>query len=378
MLHRAAALLSCAAVLAASAHAEDARKPDVFKSAVTGKPVYRSLDALDFGPGGILLIGDGLGRQVLAVETGDTAPAAAWTAPIDRIDEKIAGRLGADAKGVAILDMAVNPASGRAYVAVRKEDDKSLLILTVDGAGRIEEFAPASVRFAAVPLGNGSASTLNKVTDVAWAGDRVLAAGRANEEFACKMFVAAVPLAHESAASVYSAETYHVSHRKWETKAPMSTVLPFEQNGKRYMVGAFSCTPVVKYRLDDLTPDAKVKGVSVVELGSGNRPLDMIAYEKGGKSFVLVNTFRFHHAKKPFGPSPYWTVRLDADLLAEDAEVNEKAANRLGKSPAAAKMTMVEAYHGVVEMSPLDKERALVLRRDPKTEVLSLAPLPLP
>jgi len=63
-------------------------------------------------------------------------------------------------------------------------------------------------------------------------------------------------------------------------------------------------TPLVRYPLEDLAPGAKVKGQSIIELGSGNQPLNMFTYEKDGKSYVLMNTFRFHHKVRPFGPSP--------------------------------------------------------------------------
>ena len=46
---------------------------------------------------------------------------------------------------------------------------------------------------------------------------------------------------------------------------------------------ALACTPVVRYPVDDVKAGAKVKGESVIELGSGNQPRTMIAYEKGGK-----------------------------------------------------------------------------------------------
>ncbi|MEK6237628.1 MAG: hypothetical protein N2C14_23215, partial [Planctomycetales bacterium] len=87
---------------------------------------------------------------------------------------------------------------------------------------------------------------------------------------------------------------------------------------------------------------------------------------------------RFHHNRRPFGPSPYWTVKFEQGLLAGEHDVNENAVRRLGKNyePAVATIQMVEAYHGVVQLDKLDDERALVLRQTEKG--LSLEPLPLP
>ena len=40
---------------------------------------------------------------------------------------------------------------------------------------------------------------------------------------------------------------------------------------------------MAKFRVDDIESGAKVKGVSMVELGSGNRPLDLFDYtDKSG------------------------------------------------------------------------------------------------
>jgi hypothetical protein len=116
----------------------------------------------------------------------------------------------------------------------------------------------------------------------------------------------------------------------------------------------------------------------MIELGSGNRPLDMFAYEKDGKPFVLANTFRFHHARKPFGPSPYWTVKFEQGLLAGSEAVNDKAVRRLkgAYQPATDRIEMVEAYHGVMQMDRLGSTHSLTVRDTGKG--LELVALPLP
>jgi hypothetical protein len=184
---------------------------------------------------------------------------------------------------------------------------------------------------------------------------------------------------HDAKASIFSTETYHVAHGKWETRAPMSSLMALEENGKTYVVGAFACTPIVKYPVDDLQPGSKVKGSSVVELGNGNRPLNMFMYEKNGKGYVLINTDRMHHARKPFGPSKYWTARIERELISENEKINEKALRRVDNSykELTDRIKLIEEYHGVVHMDRLDKERALVVKEDGKGG-LTLTPLALP
>jgi hypothetical protein len=355
-----------------------ARAETVFKSTQSGDPKIQSIDVIRFGPQGLLLIGDGKGSQVVAVDTGDTT-LKTWSAPaIEHIDEQLAGRLGVTAKALEIANLAVNPASGRAYFDVRRQGDPRAVILTVDGTGKVGEFTLDDVKHVRVALPRGEKAAPHKITDLAFAGDRILAAAQANEEFACKVYSIPCPLDPEAKATAFSTETYHVSHRRWETKAPMSTLIPWEEGGKKYVVGTFACTPVVKYPLEDLKPDAKVKGTSVVELGMGTRPKNMFIYEKDGKSYVLLNTERIFPKPKADGPSPFFTVRMDLGLLGENEKVNQQALLRLNSEgkPATDRIQVVEDYRGVIHLDRLDKDRALVVRQDGKGLTLTALALP--
>ena len=375
-------ILTSLALVAACGLLVEAASAKVLDKTTHGRPAFGSIEVLAFAPEGVLLIGDGRNSQVFAVATGDTIMAKVskpFATKVEGLGQKLGETLGTDSDGLEILDMAVNPASGKAYFAVKKKDDNAHAVLTVDGTGKIGELAMESVDYARLALDTGSGAKINRVTDIAWADDRAIVAGAANEEFASKIFVIRGPLSHEIKGLVHSAETYHVAHHKWETKAPMSAIIPYKEDDKTYVVGAFACTPVVKYSLDDLQPDAKVKGVSVVELGSGNKPLDMFAYEKDGREYVLANTFRFHHAKAPVGPSPYWTVRFERDLLGEKENVNEKATWRIDKErkPITDRIVFIDAYNGVTQMDQLDAGRALVVRMNAAGGV-DLEALPLP
>ncbi len=351
----------------------------VFKSTAQGKPDLKSIDVLGFAPEGVLLIGDGRGSQVIAVETNDATWQGGLETKIENIAARLAERLGAAADGIEMIDVATNPASGTVYIAVRKQDDKAYAILTVNKAGKIGELELDNVKYARAAL-DGGTSPVTKVTDVAWADDRVLASGRAAETFASKIFSIAAPLKHDDQGQIYSAETYHVSHGKWETNAPMSVMIPFRENDQTYVIGAFSCTPIVKYPVSAVQPGAQVKGTSVLELGSGNRPIDMFVYEKDGSVWVLSNTFRFHHDRRPVGPSPYWTVKFKQGILAEAEAVNEKALRRVKGDPAVSTpelgVIVVDSFHGVMQMDKLDDQRAIVLREG--KEGVDLEPLPLP
>lgn len=378
-MNRLPAFLSAAALFAMtlSASLTAAETPKVLLDPVTGSPEIRRIDVISFAPNGTLLIGDAARSQIIAVETGDTTPVRGEYQPIPSLQKKIGALVGAPEKGVEIVDLAINPDSRRLYLAVRKQDDNAHLLLSMTPDGMIDHFQLKNVSYVRVPIPQGDEAPINTLTDVAWARDRIVAAARCKEEFASKIFAAEAPLRHDASGQMYSAETFHVAHGKWETRAPMSVLIPYEEaDGSLYIVGAFSCTPVVKYPIESLQPGAKVKGISQIELGSGNRPLDMFAYNKSGtgEASVLTNTFRFHHEKRPFGPSPYWACRFDQDLLSAK-ETNENAIRRLkGNQPASDKIQMAEPFHGVVQMDRLDNENAIALREtDSGLELVTLA-----
>jgi hypothetical protein len=188
-----------------------------------------------------------------------------------------------------------------------------------------------------------------------------------NEKFKAKVYSIPTPLDSANKAIGFSTETYHVAHGKWETHAPMTTLIPYEQKGKKYVVGAFMCTPIVRYPLDDVKQDAKVKGSSVIELGNGNRPQGMFAYTKENKPYLLINNLR--RFGKPFGSSKYWVARVDMTLFDETEKINEDAQWRIDKKtlkPITDRVKQIDEFSGTVYMAKLDGKHAVVIKEDGK------------
>jgi hypothetical protein len=345
-----------------------------------GNPGIKSIEAIAFGPEGLLLIGDGRGEQVIAIETGDTAPVKWATKEITGIKDHLAGRLGTTASGIDIIKLAVNPASHKVYIAVRKLQGKEDIIVTLDGAGKASEFPLDKVKYTRYALNTGDKSKVKLVTDLSWTGDRILVATQANEKFDAKLFSIRLD---EKEAVCFGTETFHVAHGRWETAAPLRTIIPYKEGSKNYIVGAFTCTPIVRYDLDDIKPQGQVKGQSVIELGYGNHPRDMFTYQKDGKNYILMCTQRvFGQQNDPVRPSPYWTVKVDQSILGESKKINQQALTRTagkGKSNVSTtdRAVPVPEYDGVMLMDRLDANQAVVIRTDGKNAI-DLAVLPLP
>jgi hypothetical protein len=349
----------------------------------TGNPQLKSIEAIAFGPDGLLVIGDGKGAQVVAVQTGDVKPIQWSKKEIADFKEQVGARLGTNATGVEIRKLTVNPASHRAYVAVRKLDGNQDIILTVDGAGKIQELSLDKVKYNRYMLPAEDKAPVVAITDITFADGRILLAVQAKATFASKIY--SIDTRQDDAAPYWiSTETFHVAHGRWETNAPIKTVIPYYEGGKKYLVGAFTCTPIVKYSLEDLKAGDRVKGQSVIELGHGNTPQDMFVYEKNGKSYILMNNLRMGgmQQKNPVGPSPYWTAKVDHSILGESEKINDKALWRINPKGGKANESVTERalivpeYHGVVMMDRLDTDRALVLRTNDKGFKLEVLPLP--
>ena len=118
----------------------------------------------------------------------------------------------------------------------------------------------------------------------------------------------------------------------------------------------------MRYDLEDAKNDDQVTGRSVVELGTGNTPRSMFSYEHDGKKFILVSVGR-NNKKPAFGfPSAYWVARVDADLLKETTNINEKARWRVGgKNLVGDRVEVAKDYFGTLQMDKLDATRALAI-----------------
>jgi hypothetical protein len=321
-----------------------------------------------------LLIGGG--TQVVTVETGDTKPAPWSKTAIANIDQILAGKLGLQAKDIEIRKLAVNPASGKAYVALQSLKTKASVILTIDGTGNIAEFALDSVKYKSYSLAAPKV-TITKVTDIAWAGGKIVAATQATDKFTASRVFTINPAAKDGSPTQISTKTFHVGHNRWETHAPLRVLMPYVENGKTSVVGSFTCTPVVKYAIEDAKDDDQITGTSVLELGTGNTPRSMFVYERDGKKYILVSVGR-NNRKPAFGyPSAYWVARVDAELLKETTNVNEKAPWRIGgKRLVGDRVQVAKEYFGVQQMDRLDATRALAIIETKGEFTLRALPLP--
>lgn len=291
-----------------------------------GNPAIKSVGAITLGPDGILFVADNATATIFAIDLGD-ADAASGThqVNVDNLDTRLAAYLGCSRDDVSVRDMAVNPASENVYLSVMRGngDDAVPLIIKVSADGTLSDLPLENLPFSQTAVPNPptdadertdgrvlrsddregedrqmpSGRTLRiardrlrnvAVTDLAYADGVLLVAGASNEEFSSSLRRIPFPFGDEAAAN--SLEIFHVSHGRYETASPIRTFLPY--GGNSSVLASYTCTPVVHFALEDLKPGTHVMGRTVADLGAGNTPLDIVAYQRDGQDYLLVSNTR--------------------------------------------------------------------------------------
>lgn len=328
-----------------------------------GTPSLKSITSLAVAPEGVLLLGDGVGGQVVAVSTGDTKPSGTADVMVEKLDAKVGSALGTDAAGVQINDVKVNPASGNIFVAAtRKGTGGGPVVLKLDRTGKMSEVSLKDISFSQVALPKGEGGMKKQavsITSMAFVGGKVVVAGLSNEEFASTLW--AIPYPFKEAARGTGIEIFHGAHGKFETHAPIQSFTPYKINGEEHIMAAYTCTPLVKIPVDELKPGAKVKGNTIAELGNRNKPLDMVVYTKGSKDYVLMAN------------SARGVMKIPADSFEKASPIT----TRPKSDTAGVKYETIKELTGVLHLDKLDAERVLILMQaDDKSLTLKSVPLP--
>ena len=333
-----------------------------------GKAELKSAGELPSAPGH-LFIGDSLAGAVVAVDTGDTrALAASDEISLAGIDRKVAALLGLDSDQILINDVKVNPISKNVYLSVSRGRglDAAPVILRTDAAGKMTELSldnipHSTARLPNPPVSNPKAERFNPrlqtITQLAYMDGNVIVAGLSNEEFSSNLRV--IPFPFHAVDDGASVEIFHGSHGEYETQAPVRTFIPWVIGKERYIVAAYTCTPLVLIPVSALKSGAKVTGTTIAEFGMGNRPLDMIAYRKDDHDFILLaNSYR-------------GVLKLSAENLDRYRPIVEQ------EQIAGVPYKRIGALRGVRRLTTLDDAKALILA-DGENGSLDLRSVPLP
>ncbi len=335
-----------------------------------GDATLKSIGPIAFTPDGILLVSDPKAATIYAIATNDKK--ADGQIKIENVNEKIAGLLGTSPDQILIVDIAVNPVSKNAYLAVSRgrQANAASVIVRASAGGKLETVSLKGVNLSKAELPDAPADgevgsgrrkmnpRTESITDIAFTDGRVVVAGLANEEFASTL--RAIPFPFKNVAKATTVEIYHGAHGKFETRSPIRTFAPFGTGKNPSLFAAYTCTPLVHFPISDLKPNAKIKGKTVAELGNRNRPLDMIVYHQKDQDYLLI-------ANSARGIMKVTTSNLDA---------TESITSRVAGT-AGLKYETIKDWSGIEQLAKIDDKLALVVR---KTDggAFHLESLPLP
>jgi hypothetical protein len=338
-----------------------------------GKPEFKSMGPLAFGPDGILFVADTKSAAIVAIATGDTKIAAnAKPLKVEAINQKIAALLGTTADQILIEDLAINPISRNAYLAVSRGrgPDAVPALARVKTDGQLEVVSLERVKYSRAELPDPPADTMvgqgnrqsnprrESITDLSFLDGRLFIAGLANEEFASTL--RSIPFPFKTVTAGASVEIYHGAHGRFETRAPVRTFTTFKIGKEDYLLAAYTCTPLVQFPISELKPGAKIKGKTIAELGNRNRPLDMIVYQKDGKSYILMAN------------SSRGVMKITTDQIENAESITSPVADKKGLP-----YETIASWTGVDQLDRFDEKHVTVLRRA-EDGALNLESLPLP
>ncbi|HEX4136721.1 MAG TPA: hypothetical protein VHY84_19070 [Bryobacteraceae bacterium] len=346
------------ALVAALAYTVAAAGTSATASLTAGKAQLMSAGALAFGPDGVLFVGDSIGGAVVALDTKDNAaPRSAVKVDVQGIDAKIAALAGTTPDQIMVNDITVNPISKNVYLSASRGrgPDALPLIARATASGNVsllslDNIPHASVSLSDAPEANAGARQnprMQTITDMNYLNGNVMVAGLSNEEWSSAL--RSIPFPFKKAEQGATLQIWHSSHGRYETQSPVRTFVPYTIQGQQYVLAAYTCTPLVKIPVSDLKPGAKVKGVTIADLGSGNQPLDMVPYKKDGHDYILV-------ANTAFG-----VVKLKADNLETYKPIDSPTVVDVAGVP----YDSINSLKNVQHLAQLDNANAVILTAKP-------------
>lgn len=270
-----------------------------------GKSTHQSIGTLTFSPDGTLFFADFKGAAIYGISMSDEkADDSKQALNIADLDTKVADMLGATTREIRVIDMASSPKTNTVYFSVARgignDTQYALMKISREGDtrnGKIEAVNLDAVKYASYDLKDAPSETdkdrrgrslrTMSITDIAFHNNEVYVAGLSNEEFASTF--RRIPFPFKGTQTTSKVEIFHVAHGRYETNAPIQTFMPMELDGKAHIVAAYTCTPLVTFPVGDVKNGGHIMGKTAAELGSNNRPVDIVSFERGGKQHIILS-----------------------------------------------------------------------------------------
>lgn len=266
-------------------------------------PAIQSATRLTFGDANTLFVADWKGARIFALPVAAPARAAGQPFNLKDVQAPIARALGVAPSALRFEDLAVQPGSELAFVALTINGAKGKAtpaIVSIDAAGKVARVdlarAASSAAITDAPAADLAfwrdlpEQTLT-VTDMRYYQHKLYVAGLSNRSFASTLRVYDYPFSGRAQATTI--EMYHPVHNQVETRAPIRSMAVMTIGGEPTLVAAYTCTPLVLIPLKDLKDGAHIAAKTVAELGWGSAPNGLVSFRQGDAEYaLLVNSSR--------------------------------------------------------------------------------------
>lgn len=274
----------------------------------------KSLGVLEFSDEGTLFIGDNDSGAIHAFDfTTESKRTDQFEINVYEINAQIAAVLGTTQSNVRINDIAVHPKSGEVYLSVTRGNGADALpaLVKVNAANQIHnidlsdleitsqilsKLVDANQRIALrgtmgmpptkkeIAKSKQSLRTLS-VVDMEYHNGELFVAGISNEEFSSVL--RRIPFPFDGTESISNIEMFHIAHDRYETRAPIRSMLVRKIDGVDQLIAAYTCSPMVLIPLSELKDNTKVKAKTIGDMGNG-QPIDMVSFNLKGKEMLFV------------------------------------------------------------------------------------------
>ncbi len=341
---------------------------------LTPGPVeLQSIGPMTFASDGVLLVGDPKAATVYAIDmNSDAADASANGSSMPAIKDlkaAVASAISAPASEVTIGELAVDEDSQSIVISAQSRGRVSLLKVNHDG--KVESINLDKIAHASKQLPNPPADEvtgegrrrknlrMESITDLAFFDGKVIVSGVSAGDSPSSVSEFPFPFSDNSV--VTNVQIYHAAHGRVE-EPTIRTFVPMMIDGEPTVLAGFTCTPLVRFPIDSLDGKETVRGTTVAELGNWNTPIDLIAYEKDGKSNLLMsNTAR-------------GLMKISTENIQNAAGLTERVDNG---GTAGQSFQKIDNLDGVTQMDKLSASQAVAIVGKPEeTQQLLVIDLP--
>ena len=258
----------------------------------------KSAVKLTFGNANTLFVADWKSARVYSMDVPENKGEISGPYNLKDIQEPIAKALKVPLGSVRFEDLAVQPGSEIAYVALTIRNGRSpgtAAIVSINHAGKVHRVETRMIK-SSVAIVDAPSKDANfwrdipaqslTITDMKFYQNKLYVAGLSNRTFASTLRVFDYPFT--GTAQTATVEMYHPVHDEIETRAPIRAMSIMVLHGEPTLVAAYTCTPLVTIPLSAIKDGAHIVAKTVGEMGWGSAPAGLVTFKLGDTDYALL------------------------------------------------------------------------------------------